>query len=193
MAAYLVYFDPQMPVGARNGVKAAVVYAADEADAKALLKALYSDDLDASWANASAVAINAGTDLNGWTLRVQVITPEGVVLADVNATGDGTNNTMDEIAALIVTALNATDDIAGAAYNSSTNTLKVAETTDNIGDHRVIVFFYPPGQTTQVKKDFPGLVGTITDEGNANAALTVVLGADAYSLPALTAKFAATD
>lgn len=189
MPAYIVYFDPTMPVGSRNGVKAALVFAEDAADARAVLKALYSDDLDASWANATVEAVSPGANMVGWTLRVQITTPELAVLVDKEVVGAGANDTMDEIAALMVTALNATA-INGAAYNSGTQVLTAAAGSDNIGDHYLRVWFYPPGE---VRKTIAGFVGTITNRGSANAALTVALAADAYSVPAVAGKFKSLD
>lgn len=186
MPAYVVAFDPSVNVPTRNGVKAAIVFANNDTDARAILKAQYADDVDSSWDNATVTQIAPGTDLVGYTYRVEIITPEGISLVAVEATGDATNNTVDEIAALLVTALNADSHIANAAYNAGTNTLTASGAADNLGDHRLIVSAFPPGEN---RVALPGLVGAITQEGAANTALTVVFSADAYSLPAITARF----
>lgn len=190
MPAYVVAFDPSVNVPSRNGVKAAVVFANNATDARAILKAQYADDVDSSWDNATVTQIAAGVDLVGYVYRAEIITPEGISLVAVEVTGDVTNNTIDEIAALLVTALNADSHIAGAAYNAGTNTLTAAQTTDNLGDHRLVVSAFPPGEN---RVALPGLIGAVTQSGAANAALTVVFSADAYSLPATTARFASRE
>lgn len=182
---YSVVMDPTVNVSLRNGVASAVVVAETSDDAKAALKALYGSDVDAGWDNATATEIAAGTDLEGWTLHVTVISAAGVTKADISVVGTVDDNTVDEIAALAVAALNATAAIAGADYDSSTNVLKVAETTDNLGDSTVFAAFYAPGSKSAV----PGFIGTITDGGAADDALTVALAADAYTVPGLTAVY----
>lgn len=183
---YAVSLDPSMAIPTRDGVKGAVVVAEDSADAKAMLKAMHAGDVDAGWDNATYTAMAAGADLDGWSLRIVVTSPAGVVVADETVTGDSSNKTVDAISALMVTALNATDDIDGAAYNSSTNVLKVAETTDALGDHHVFAELYSPGSNVPI----PGFIGTITDEGSSGSALTVAMAADSYTVPKVSAKFA---
>lgn len=189
MSTYVVTFDPSVNVGSRNGVQGAVVVANNVADAKALLDAKHGGDLDVNWDNATYTAFAAGADLEGWSLRVQVRDATGaVVAADCTVVG-APAATVDTIAALMVTALNATAPIAGAAYNAGTNVLKVAETTDNLGDQRVVVEFWPPVGTLGQKVSVPGFIGAITHQGLSNAALSVALAADAYTVPAVMKKF----
>jgi hypothetical protein len=191
MPAYSVKFDSSVNVGSRNGVKGALVFAATSADALALLQAEYGDDMDSGWANATVTQIAAGADLAGWSLRVQVLNSTGsVVSADCTVVGAAAA-TIDTIAALMVTALNATAPIAGAAYNAGTQVLKVAETTDNLGDHRVVVEFWPPVGTLGQKSNVAGFVASKVDVGLANAALSVTFVADAYTVPAVTDMFKA--
>jgi hypothetical protein len=187
-AAYSIKFDEAYAgLGSRNGIKGAVVYANDATDAKALLEALYSDDVDGNWANATATAIAAAANMVGWTLRVQVLTPEGVSLYDVEVIGAGADDTIDEIAALMVIALNATA-IDGAAYNSGTQVLTIAETTDNLGDHHTLVEWYAPSPAT--RKAIPGFVVDKSVIGAANTAVTATFAADSYSVPKVIDKFA---
>lgn len=183
---FAVQFDSNVNTGSRDGVKGAIVAAENSTDAKALLKALHGDDVDAGWDNATYTAMAAEADLNGWSLNVSVISAAGVVLADETVTGDGTNKTVDLIAALMVTALNGTASIANASYNATSNTLTVASAADGIGDAHIAVSMTPPGSSVAV----PGFVGTITDQGVAAAALTVALASDSYTVPKVTAQFA---
>lgn len=183
---YVVTFDPTINVSTRNGVQSAVVVAESAADAKAILKALHGDEVVNGWDNATVTAMAAGANMVGWKLRTQIIDTDGTVTADVTVTGAGGDDTVDEIAALSVIALNALSNIASAAYNSGTQVLTVAGTGDGLGDQELNVFFYAPGSTIPV----PGFVGAIVDGGASGDALTVTLAADAYTVPKVTAKFA---
>lgn len=177
MPAYLL----QLPKTGMHfdGVEALVVHAADEADAKAVANSHFGVDNKALWDTATATAISAAvTTLTGVVYRVQLIDPaDQSVVADVSVdvTGLGTK-TFDGVAAALVTALNAVDGIAGAAYNATTNVLTIAETTDGLGDHQAIV------TATKNGVAIPGYVGTITHKGAANAAVTVALPADNYAI-----------
>jgi len=193
MPAYTVKVDESeyAAVGARDGVRGAIIFADNADDAEGYMRSLYGADADVVWTNATVTEIEAGADLIGWKLRCAVVDPDGDEVYDVTVTGAGADNTVDEIAALMVTALEA----AGGAdltpsYNAGTNTLTVAAIGDDIGDHTLVVECWPPVGTHGRKVSIPGFVGTIVDEGIAGAVLTVVLAADAYTVPAVTDKFA---
>lgn len=128
-----------------------------------------------------ATAIAAATNWAGWTAHVQVVHPTtGATVVDVSVEAV---DTLDNLGAALVTALNATAPIAGAAYNSSTQTLKVAETTDNLGAHYLYFDLIPPGKTKAVNSS----LSTKTHHGSAGAALSQVFAADAYAVPKVTA------
>lgn len=95
--------------------------------------------------------------------------------------------TLDSVAAGLVIALNATSEIAGAAYNASTQALRVADTTDVLGDHRVYPYFIPVGADPNELIGVPGLIVSITQQGVASAALSVTLAADNYVIPSVLA------
>jgi hypothetical protein len=194
MPAYAVTFDEAefSGVGSRNGVRGAVVFAADANDAKALLKAQGAADIDAAWDGATYTEIAAGANFVGWTLRVAVTHPTThAEVYDIEVVGAGANDTVDEIAALMVTALEA----AGAAlltpsYDAGTNILTVAAIGDAIGDHNLQAFWYPPQDAVNERRiSVPGFIGAIVDAGVAAAVLTVTLGADAKTVPAVTTMF----
>jgi hypothetical protein len=189
MPAYAVTIDETAyaSLGSRNGVKGAVVFANDATDAKAMLKSLFGIDFDVKWTNATVTEIAAGANMVGWKLHVIISHPTtGAERVNIQVTGAGGDDTIDEIAALMVTALNAHALIANAAYSGG-NLLTVAGAADTLGDHQLFVAFYPPGSENVA---VPGLVSTITDAGAAGAALTAQLAADAATVPAVTAKFA---
>lgn len=160
-----------------DGADAQVVFAADATTAIQMASAKYDGDGQSWLAEATATALAAATDWIGWAFRIQVTgTPVDVT---VNATG-AASDTMDEIGALLATALNATQ-IDNASYNASTNTLTVASAADNLGNRKVQVTITPPNG----KSGVPALVGTIVDGGVAAAALTVILPLDAAVIPSV--------
>lgn len=186
-AAYLVTLPSEGGQTLINGVNALVVYADSDTAAKEAAAARFNGD--SKWSGATATAITIG-DYNGWTMRVKLYDPEVSVrnpVLNVAVVGDGTNNTIDEVAALMVTALNATALLTAAAYDSTTQVLTVVDaSTDAFGDHLLEVEF--------THADFPipvaALVGTIADGGTAGSSdVTVTLKADAYGPPKLYGGF----
>ncbi len=178
---YLVTLDTaRLGRTLKNGCNAMLVYANDDTAAKEACAAKFDGD-GAAWTSneATATAIAAGTDFNGWTLKVSIF--GATFNKTFSVVGDVTNNTIDEIAALMVIALNADAAIAGAAYNSTSQVLKVAETTDNLGAHDIAVELIPPNGYSSIAS----LIGTIVDHGIAGAVLSAVLPADAAVIPSV--------
>lgn len=190
MPAYLVTLDrTKCGYTLPDGANAMVVFAADATTAKQLAASKYDGDGSAWVTNGTATEIVAGTDWVGWTFRVDILSGFGTGGADpasVSFVGTSTDNTVDEVAAQLVTALNALDGIANAAYNSTTNTLTITGTADALGDKQVEVSITPPGG----KSAIAALVGTIVDGGASGDALTVVLPADNAVVPLITAPVA---
>lgn len=173
-------------VPAVDGVNCMIIVAESAADAKAIANSKSQNDANGAWSNATATELAAGVDLEGWKLNVRVVdnvTREDVV--NVTVTG-AASATFDSIGALAVTALNATTPIAGAAYAS--NTLKVAETTDGLGDNSLYVTFTPPPASNENPTTIPGFLGAIVHEGASGDALTVAFAADAYTIPKINAQ-----
>jgi hypothetical protein len=188
MAAYLVKLK-DAHAGQRKA-DAIIVSATDSANALAMAKAIFGEDSNAAWADATVatladVAANA-PGMEGWTLRVVVRGASGAAVVDVKVVGTPTDNTIDKIGDLMVIALNATAAIAGAAYVAATQILTVAAIGDAIGDKVLEVYYYPPGYTDLV--GIPGLVGAIVDEGIAGAVLTVTFAVDTYVIPTVYGK-----
>lgn len=179
----------------RGGIDSLVVSANDAAEAEKIAQGYFSGAAsDAAWAagtpaELAELTIADATALVGWRFRVLVQAPGTLAtVADVTVTGDATNDTIDEIGAQLVLALNATASIANASY--SPNTLTVAAIADGIGDHIVTVEVLEPvrldsaSQQINDPKDYAAtLVGTITDEGVSGAALTVAFAADTAVVP----------
>lgn len=188
MPAYLVTLDREksghtLPTGAN----AMVVFAANLSSAHQLCAA-YFDGEGTLWSSSDATVteIVADADFDGWTFKVRVLGGLGAGSdepGEVVVLGDSTDNTMDEIGALLVTGLNALTGIAAASYNSTTNVLTIAETTDGLGDQTVEVEIIPPNGYSSVDS----LVGAIAHEGVGGDALKVVLPADAAIIPLVTA------
>lgn len=187
MPAFLVTLNTN--VGGRSQIDdadAQIIFAADSTQAEEMAAAKYDSDGQAWSANVTATEIVAANDWNGWSFEVGVYGGLGAGGTDpgsVKIVGDATNNSVDLIAAELVTALNGLSGIAAASYDSSTNILTVAGASDNIGDQKVFVNITPPGGYSPI----PSLVGTIVDQGTAAAALTVTLPADATAVPATIA------
>lgn len=190
MPAYLVTLDrTKSGHTIVQGADAMVIFAASATAAKQAAAAKFEGD-GLAWLNDStATEIVAGTDWQGWTFRVAILGGFGTGGDEprtVAVVGDATDNTVDEIAAALVTALNALDGIANASYNASTNTLTVAAAADALGNQKLEVSIIPPAGASSIAS----LVGTITDGGVAAADLTVVLPADNAVIPNVLAPVA---
>ncbi|XAO37041.1 virion structural protein [Pseudomonas phage WP2] len=190
MPAYLVTLDRNKSGHTLvQGADAMVIFAASATAAKQAAAAKFEGD-GLAWLNDStATEIVASTDWQGWTFRVAILGGFGTGGDEprtVAVVGDATDNTVDEIAAALVTALNALDGIANAAYNATTNTLTVAAAADALGDQKLEVSIIPPGGSASIAS----LVGAITDGGVAAADLTVVLPADNAVIPNVLAPVA---
>ena len=172
MGVYHVALDVDAKTFLREGHDQLIVVAESSADAKQVAKAYMGLPSDAAWAASTVTEITEGTDLADWRARITVKDTGGVIVEQVTVTGV-TVADFDSIAALLVTALNATSSIAGATY--TTPNLTIAETTDTLGDHTVEVAMLPPITWDDPEIVIAGLFGTITHEGSAGAALAVVM------------------
>lgn len=176
-AAYLVTLpDSYIARVLEDGKDSIVVYAADAEQAKEIAKSAFKWDIDAPWASATVTELAVATDWATpqlWNFRIRIRTPAGAVLHNVTVQSSAADNTVDEIAALLVTALNATT-INSAAYVSGTNVLTIAAVGDAIGDHFVELSAWP---TTLNERDgfSASFFGSPTHGGVAAAALTVTL------------------
>jgi hypothetical protein len=180
-----------------KGGNAMVVSATDSAGA--LLAAAAQAGGDSTWSAATAtqladVAVTGANALVGWRFRVVVSTPTtGAVVADVTVTGDGTNDTLDEIGTALAVALNATAPIAAASYTGATQILLVAAgASDALGDKHVKVYVLPPvvnvpgGQYNQ-DVDHTVFVASQVHQGAPSADLTVTFAADTLIVPRVLA------
>lgn len=167
MAYYVVTLPVLTGFNTKNGIDMAVVRANSGNEAKSII-GQYMGDV-ALWAAGTATQIAAPSTYEGWRFNVVV---EGI--ADVTVTADS-DDTLDDIGAKLVTALNATS-INGSAYNTGTNVLTIVETTDNMGDKVIAVKVMPP--TTSLGDDgvnFTGFWSTLTAPGAVGIARFVTL------------------
>lgn len=169
-------------------IAAVVCYANSDADAIAVAQAQRSGDVNAAWAAGTVTVIAGAANMIGWRLNVKLTSPLGVDVVDVTVVGAGSDDTVDEIAALAVIALNATAPIAGAAYNSGTQVLKIAETTDGLGDHIAHVSWFPPAADVTQDVAIPGFLASKSDGGSAGSAVTATFAADGYTVPKVFAR-----
>lgn len=155
-----------------NGMDAITVYAHNAADAIAIAKAQYNGDSDALWAAATATPVVAATDFTGWRLRVSA-TDNLTPFTNINLTVTGAaGNAVADIAALMVTALNATV-IDHAAFSGST--LTVAGTADGMGDWKLSVYFYPPSANVNSDVSITDFITNVVSAGASGDALSVDL------------------
>lgn len=181
MALFLVKNTSAPNVHQSNAL---VVAAETAADARVFAASHFNGD--ASWTDATVVALteetlDASASQLGYVWQI-IVTGAAGQTADpivVSVTGTGTDD-LDAIAALLVTALNATE-IDGAAY-AAPNLTVAATPTDDFGDATVIVKVTPPSGNTNADLESIFVVG-ITHEGAAAAALTVELPADTEAKP----------
>lgn len=154
---------------------ALLLWANDEAQAKALAGAYAK--APALWDTATATEIAAQATYEGWRFRITVGTS-----IDVTVTADS-DDTMDDIGAKLVTALNATA-INGAAYTAGSNTLKIVETTDNLGAAAIGVYVMAPlGRFGEADHNFTSFWSSLTAPGAAGIARSVVLNEVARPVP----------
>lgn len=176
----------------KNGVSTMIVSATDAADAKAIASSHQTGD--STWSDATATeltetAVTGTGALTGWRFKivVQTTTPKVFELTAAGASQD----TLDEVGAALATLINLDADISGAAYNSTTQVLIVAEGsgTDDLGDMVMTCEVFPPlvenaqGEQTNQDVAIPGFVAGITDEGNATDNLEVEFAADTLLVP----------
>lgn len=158
-----------------EGKDALIVSAETSAEALLAAKAALHMPSDAAWASATPVLLAHDADLEGWRMRVHVTDPaDDSTVVDVTVTATSAD-TFDEIAALMVIALNATTPIGAAAYSTPNLIIADGGGVDDLGDMAVAVSFLPPITWSDPTIDFDEFYDTIVDEGASNADLTVVL------------------
>ena len=156
----------------KEGKDAGIVVAESAAEAKLVMKAHLGLPSDAAWASAVVTAITEDTDLEYWRAKITVYDTGGAVVETVTVVADSADD-FDAIGDDLVIALNATTSIAGAAY--ATPALTIAETTDALGDHTVVIEFLPPTTWDDPTISFDTFWDTLVHEGAGGAALSVSL------------------
>ena len=173
---------------------ALIVQAADVAGARLVCADKYPGD--AAWSDATVTAL-ADTTLDadgacfGYTMKA-IIRGGAAQTADpivITATSIVATDDLDALAAVMVIALNAHAEIAGAAYAAPNLTL--TDIADDIGDAAVTFEVYDGnGQGVDLGSEF---YTGITDEGIAGAALVVALVADTVVQPKVVHSIAKVD
>lgn len=170
------FFRVLVPIDARlnlvEGKDTLIISAETSAEAILAAKAYLHLPSDAAWASSTPVVLAHDVDLLGWRVKCVIKDTNGDVVESVTVTAVTTDD-FDDIGNDLVTALNATDSIAGAAY--STPALTIAETTDTLGDHTVEFSFLPPITWDDSTIDFDEFYDTLVHEGVGGAALSVSL------------------
>lgn len=131
-----------------NGNNALIVIAGNTTDAKAAAQA-FTDSDAAPWDQATVTALVEDPSLQN--LRIDI----GIVADMDNAFEDdfllqyvvpqgASADTVDEIGALLVAALNATPELAGVTYTSGSDTVTIVE-TNNCGLSTITAIVYKLG------------------------------------------------
>jgi hypothetical protein len=186
MALYLVSLPYSSGVGRRDHTKAVVVEADSSAIAKALVAARWDGDGDWSVeATATEIATGVAADMTGFVYRIRVSGEDPGDPDAVDLTYTAGAVTVDQAGTAIAAALNLLDNVAGAAYDTGTNILIIAEGsgTDDLGDRTVSVTVTPPNCVGPLAS----LVSTVVDEGVSTDDLTVVLVAPT-AIPSIFAE-----
>ncbi len=190
-SAYLVALPLKGGMTLKGGNDAAIVWAENATQAKDLAAAAMSNDVPAgAWANATATALVVGTELEGWTFTINLKDPV-TPFTELSVSVTGTNGqVIDDIGTALATALNATSEIANAAYNTGTNVLTIVAAGDGMGDWFIECIAKPPATATSTSligfgdtsQGISGIFTSLDAVTTAGSARTVTLVA---ALPAL--------
>ena len=172
MGPYRVLLPTDAKTYLKEGKDAKIVFAESAAEAKLVCKAHDGLPSDEAWDAASSQEMLHSSNLADWRARISIYDSGAALVEQVEITAISIAD-FDSIGDLLVTALNLTSSIAGAAY--ATPNLTVAETPDTLGDHTVVVEFLPPITWDDPTIAFPSFWGTIPHEGAGGHALAVVL------------------
>ena len=177
-------------VGPRNA-NLLVVSAGEENDAKAIAKSQFSFDSDAAWDDAFVtpledIVISDEDSLAFWRMRVAIL--DSVPVIDLIVEGDLIVDDIDQIAALMVTALNGTSIISNASYDAPSDTLTIAQGVgDGLGDKKILVEILPPASLPG-PVPIPGYIVSKQDQGVSGDDLKVVFVGDTFVRPTIVAK-----
>jgi hypothetical protein len=186
-----LYFLQNLGAKTVKGTNQVIVAAESADDARVIAAASFNSD--SSWAAATVTALvdtvtwDAAASAKDWTFKInvqggaaQTVDPiEAVVVGDAD-------DDLDDVLGKLATALNAATDIANAAYAAPN--LTVAAIADGIGDAKVRLSVYGPGDTSVDVSALLLAAGGITDEGIAGADLVIAFVADTEIKPAIVAQ-----
>ena len=172
MGIYHIQLTEDAKTFVEEGKDSAIVVAASAAEAKLVMKAHVGLPSDEAWADATVTEITEGADLEYWRCRISIYDTGAALVETVTVVADSGDD-FDAIGNDLVTALNLTSSIAGAAY--ATPALTIAETTDTLGDHTVLIEFLPPVTWDDPTISFDTFWDTLVHEGVGGAALSVSL------------------
>ncbi len=167
MPAYVLKIPSGRGRGFVNGRDSVMVFANSVPAARALAKnvILGSGYTATMWDEADVVELEQAESLEGFRMRVAILAA-GV---DVTVTGESSSS-IDDLANLMVTALNDLDAIDGASYNSDTKVLTVCDADDDLAANNFFVEILPPVSDTFATPHttIPGFVATSTGPGGEN-------------------------
>lgn len=178
MGLFLLERAPTPGSGTYKGKSRMIVSCEDLAAARDLGNGYFGSDPKGHWGVATVTALVAKADYEDVIFEMDIVTPAGVILESIVVPGTASDD-IDDIAALLVIALNATDSIANASYSTPNLVIATGSGGDDLGDHQVVVRVLPPiadgGDQLGGTDVATAIFDSIVDEGLATAALTAGL------------------
>ena len=161
--------------GKTNDVNTVVVQSNTNVTASIrLIAAAMRNDPGSVWVDATVLTLPE-TLWTGWTLTVNIFDTAGDLVSSSADVGLVADSDIDDLADRMVILLNATDDIANAAYSTPNLTIASGAGGDDLGDYTVTVTFTPPDSWEDQTITPAGVISTITHEGSSTDALAVLL------------------
>ena len=166
-----------------NGVSKVLISAEDLVDAKKVALG-YSDSYPAGYWNKATLSAAqvVKPDYEGVKMRIRVYDTAGALVADATSAAGAASDTVNLLAAKMVTALNATAALANAAYSTPNLTIATGSGGDDLGDHRVVATLIPAagegGDNTTGEteaRSASAIFDAITDQGVATDVLAIAL------------------
>jgi hypothetical protein len=188
---FLVTIPTQDATPARtlvNGVEAVVVTAETSADAIALVKSIYEQDINSLWNIATVTEIVADTSLHGWTLRLVLNNADASLLGSVDVVANGTVDA-SVAAAGVLTSTGNYVDAETVTIGTRVYTLQTTLTAGDGHVHRGVDEATTILNLAHAINNSGGIAGTDYNVTAADPLVTAVAGAHTLSV---TAKVAGT-
>jgi len=186
---FLVMLPSQDSTPARvivNGVEGFLISAETAADAKALAKAQFDQDVDPLWGLATATEVVADTSLHGWDAKLTIFNADHSALGSVDVVADGTADAA-VAAGGVLTSTDVYADGETVTVGSKTYTVKAVLTP---AEGEVLIGLTEAATNTNLAHAVNGVGGTPGTDYSVAAAHPSVTAVAAAHTVTLTAKVA---